>query len=355
MKTNKSNELPRIIEKALLKVAKIIYYRFEFSRGDSGIESFGTNVVIEYDNGERRWLEKAFPRISRRNKFLSPPGTATYLEDLKRDLGKCGQKERAFVKYMVEYTRAPLCPRSSVQCSSHLEPFFPSSREVAGRLLAYFRELFMVQEFLIRELKVKPGSLLPVWIVDEPSVDNPDPLLGFLPVRKSTVNALTEYILWELGLPYDAYHYEKILLDRNNEEFYDNALRWSRLNTLRFIRENDINERTDEYFLGSPPEKKRIMQRIKESLPEDLQQFPPSWFQEVLLDVNRRKETPKPVVRKFKKKRSEDNDYASEGGMGRKDMADQTSGIVQSPTFISRVNRALACGDRMFREYRNFW
>ena len=352
MKTNKCDKLPPDIEAALLKVAKVLYYRFEFSRGDMEVESFGSRITIEYDNGERKWPEKKFPRTTKRDKFLAPPGSPAYLDDLKQDLLGGGKKERDFVKGIVEDTATPLCPRSSIACSSRLEPFFPAPKELKGRVLEYFRELFRVQEFLIRELKVKPGSLLPVWVIEEPSGKNPFPMLGLLPVRKSTVNALTIYLLWELGLPY---LYEPVLEDRNNPEFYDNALRWARISTLRFIRESDIADRTDVQFQCFTREQKTLMRKIKDELPPELQTYPPSWAAEVLQDIDKRGETAKPTVRKFKRRKSDSLDYADEESLTSKAQKNQNSQVVQSSTFISLVNRAVHRGNELFNDYKNLW
>ena len=352
MKTNKHPTLPRILERPLLKLVKVLYYRFEFSRGDMNHNGFGTKVVIEYDNKDRRRTENMFPRIAKRDKFLSALGTPTYLSELKRDLQSGGSPARKYLKNIVELTMAPLCPSSSILCSSHLEPFFPSHREVGGRLLDYVRQLFDVQEFLIGELKVKPGSMLPVWMITAPDYDHPLPNLGFIPGRRSLIDALTGYILWELGLQFQDYLQERPLEDRNNFEFFDNALRWGRIATLRHVRENDINERTDEFFLGDIHEKRRIMKNIRHSISAELQTFPLSWANEVLQDIEARGEIAKTVVRKFSK--PEEHDYVGDEPTKKK-RNDNNSKIVQSSSFISRINRAVKRGQELFEDYRNFW
>ena len=141
--------------------------------------------------------------------------------------------------------------------------------------------------------------------------------------------------------------------DRNNEEFYDNALRWARLATLRFIRESDIADRTDVLFQCFTRELKTLMRKIKDELPPELQTYSPSWAAEVLQDLNRKGERARGVVRNFKKPRGEEPDREDVASTPIEKMHKTNAKAVQSPTFISRVNRASEQGYKLFSEYKN--
>lgn len=340
----------------MLKVVKILYYRFEFARGDSEqMDGFGAKLTIEYSPYGRKNAEKKYPRIANRDKFLSPLGTPTYLDDLKRDLRSGGPAAKEHVKNIVEYTGVPFCPSASVMCASRLDPFFPSHRDIGKRLLEYIRQLFDVQEYLIDELRVRPGSLLPVWLIAPPDDNHPFPTLGIAPVRRSIIDALTEYILWELEIEDWDYLHESPWEERNNQYFFDNALRWGRTYIFRQIRESDIEHKTGVSFFNNLHKRKAALKKLLPSLPDGLRSSPLSWAQEVLSDLNKRGELAKTIVRKFTERKSEEFDWADEQGLSRLNTEEKNAEIVQSPTFITRINRAVKRGICLFEDRRNFW
>jgi hypothetical protein len=354
MKRNLRTVLPENVANPLRKVVKVLYYRFEFARGEPDYgRDFGKHLEIEYDSGDRKWPERAFPRIANRMLFLSAPGTATYLDDLKKDLRGASPKAIDLVRHFAEVKRMPICPSASILTASHMDPFFPSARNVGDRLLDYMRQLFDVQEFLHEKIHVRPGALLPTWIISLNDCAGAFPSLGVLPVRRSTVNALIAYLMWELDLDFGSYLHEPPMDDHNNRAFLDEALGWARLATFRCVREYDIANRTDEPFDCVTREKKTILRKIRHELPDYLKDFQPSWASEVFRELNRRGKIAEPIIRPFTTERTKDSD---EGRAPLDQPSDHNERMVQSTTFISRVNRALKRGEELYwGGYKDLW
>jgi len=272
MKRSVQGAFKKALNDDLLRLADVLFYRFEFGRGSLADS-------MNYDPVDRGWLPRngmnLFPRILARKKFLEP-GKPSYLTLLKADLNKSGKRRNRhleILKMHVEQTGYPLCHHASYVWSGFEEPFFPSESELGGEPRQYFYELFALQEYLVKEVGIRPGSLLPVWITGEEKIRQEGksmrvPVFGCIPIRRDVVGVLMRYLMWEYGHDYD--HLPLRPADRNNKRFLHDALVYGRYFDYEDTKVDAIEAHTDissnEFRAMSPAERKKF---LMSSIPEE--------------------------------------------------------------------------------------
>jgi hypothetical protein len=261
-----------------------LYFRFEFARGavmdDMDLENF-------HEEGDGK--PRLFKRIHARRSFL-PDGrrSSSYLSDLRddiRDAGKQRDVAREGLRYYVEHHRCPLTYCLSVIFYAEKQAaFFPEARrgkrpDAATKAWTrrYCFELFELQDYLINEIGVKPGSLLPVWVSSEGRPGSPDsdtnmPVISFLPVAQTTVGVLVRYLTWEYGsdrgdwysrshrIPEGPKKGQRLTLD---PKVLHRALAWGRRFQCREVKIMSLEEGTglsiEEFAALSPEERRRAV------------------------------------------------------------------------------------------------
>lgn len=281
----KDDELPVDLAKSLNEhFIDLMYFRFEFARG-------ATTEVITAEVFDYRLDKKApgrFTRIFGRPRFIGGPKSPTYLDDLKADLKSAGRhsgKAQEWLRLFVEENRCPLSWSEDYRSAPVQSPFFPRavneehpSRTVKAKTRCYCFQLFELQDFLIREIGVTPGALLPVWIGKEAAARSPHhytdlPVISCLPVRKSLVEVLVGYLVWEHGGYYGEIHgrdmprESRLKKTANDWATLDRALTWGRALAFREGLIVDLTEAegiTFEKFRKKPyHERVEILKRLK--------------------------------------------------------------------------------------------
>ena len=269
MKRRKDESLPDDLTKALLWFAEVMYYRFEFSRGGYWYQE----IAIANP------FKELFPSVFERESFLLPDAP-TYLDVLKKDIRKAGKQSQEAKDLLRMFVESSLCPLFNFETSAaflgnrNVESFFPDPEVVELQLRNYCFQLLELQEYLIEEIGVKPGSLLPVWITGETTelgsvpeiwaeaLTDPDgepnllwgnvvriaklpakidrapgslPLLGTIPVDPYIVETITAYIVWEYGHNHFRIRRPPRRKERN-KTFYALALRWGRIMYYRWLQ-----------------------------------------------------------------------------------------------------------------------
>jgi hypothetical protein len=347
------------LKESLMKVVRVLYYRYEFGRGCSELGSpFGTKFPPEdykYDANKVDEPEILFPRIASRDSFLLEPGKPTYLDSLKADLRHTGNQYEAAVTYLkihINSSMFPLCAYSPATWSKQLSPFFPSHINIGDRLLDYLRQLYELDSFLISNIGTKPGSLMPVWIVAEPTVSGDMPSFGIIPIRRSITDALVNYLLWEYGHDYAERTKERDFPDENNPRFLDNALKWGRVFVVRLVKELDIDARAEEPFEDNRHGKQRILDKMRNELPVFLRDFPPTIAEEVYRHLEETGEYALENERSGFDTESE----RSLANLRPEERSEHNREIVNSTAFRLRIKRAASVGHKMFNgDYKYFW
>jgi hypothetical protein len=149
---------------------------------------------------------------------------------------------------------------------------------VRAQTRRYCFELFELQDYLIKEVGVKPGSLLPVWVSSEGNPHSPGsckdmPIISFLPVAQTAVNTLLRYITWEYGssagdwystihrIPKGPRKGQRLTTDPT---VLRRALLWGRRFLCRKVKIMSLDEGTglsiDQFVALSPEQRKRVVQ-----------------------------------------------------------------------------------------------
>jgi len=267
MRRREGEPLPDTLKSELKMFVRIMYLRFEFARAadrDMLEEYLGEMTPQGYD------AARGFQRILGRKSFLPGVGHPTYLADLKEDVASAGkQREQAIgaLKAFVEDTRCPLTHHLPATYERYLDPFFPRPEDLTSdtALRDYCYSLFELQDYFQNVVGVEPGSLLPVWVSKEPKNKKDIPLLGILPVRRSLVETLVAYVMWEYGFSFAD---EPLPGDRRRKEFLYDMVYWGRVDVRRYIDEDAIVDNADRNLTDEDFRKYSRIRQVVASIPE---------------------------------------------------------------------------------------
>jgi len=342
----------------LTRFVDVMYYRFEFARAATLDDYSPPERGFRFGKENLPEVVRLFRRLLDRPSFLLPSGKPKYLDDLKHGLRVAGKRRdlaRRVLREWVETSRAPLCHHESVLWNRVQAPFFPKADELGDDLREYCYQLCELQDFLIQEVGIRPGTLLPVWIDQEPNRRG-DPLtLGVLPVRRSLIDTLVHYILWE----YDRdYGYEAPLPgNKRNDLFLDEALRWGRVSLGRSIALTGVSEQSGVPVHELEKMSRHKLKRLVEALPSGFgaKEFPESFSKEMLINYAMKGDSPLEEATTRAKRQAERSGVLV-SSRPRKHSTVDAKTAARDPSLRKRIRLAIEASKELYDgAYKDLW